>query len=511
MILDADLQSIQEMRIAVQKAKKAQQQFLSYSQQQIDHIVQSVAEAAFSKSAYLAGLAVEETKMGIKEHKKIKNELGSKGVYESIKHVKTVGVINDDIKNKVIEIAYPYGVIAAITPTTNPTSTAIYKTLIALKSQNSIVFSPHPTAAECTVEALKICQEATLQAGAPEGIIGWVSRPSMTATTELMKHRDINLILATGGGGLVRAAYSSGKPAYGVGPGNVPVYIDQSADVNKAVKMIVDSKRFDNSTICATEQAIVVHSAIKSRVMEELSKNKVYLLNPQEKSKVAAIISPALGKINPGIVGKPAVYIAKMAGISVPKETVILLAEEVEIGKEFPFSLEKLSPVFGLYTAGDESDAITICEKLLNIGGRGHSVSIHSKDDQQVKRFAEKMPVSRVLVNTLASIGAAGGTTGLTPSFTLGCGSYGGNITSDNITVHHLINIKRVAYGIKEVPIPVPKETQVVIEDNVQDDIYSVVDQIIKKKGIQAVNSTVIAKLVSDVLQNYQTKSLGGN
>ena len=510
MEMDADLQSIQEMRIAVERAKKAQQQFLAFSQQQIDRIVQSVAEAAFSKSEYLARLAVEETKMGIAEHKKIKNELGSRGVYESIKHVKTVGVIREDVKHKILEIAYPYGVIAAITPTTNPTSTAIYKTLIALKSQNSIVFSPHPTAAGCTVEALKICREAALAAGAPEGIIGWISRPSMAATTELMKHRDVDLILATGGGGLVRAAYSSGKPAYGVGPGNVPVYVDKTADVKKAVKMIVDSKRFDNSTICATEQAMVVHSRIKSMVLDELRDSHVYLLNSEEKAKVASVISPAPGKINPGIVGKPAVYIAKLAGIAVPDGTGILLAEEEGIGKDYPFSLEKLSPVLALYTAEGEEEAVTICEGLLNIGGRGHSFSIHTKDERQVKRFAEKMPVSRMLVNTLASIGAAGGTTGLTPSFTLGCGSYGGNITSDNITVHHLMNTKRVAYGIKEVQIPYPEERETVRPSvggsNPQmDEIHRVVDQVIKSQGAPSVDSKMVAKLVSDILLNYQT------
>lgn len=289
--LDKDLSSIQEMRDAVKKAKKAQQEFMQFSQWKIDSIVKAIAAAAFNQSKELARMAVEETGMGVVEHKLIKNQVGSRDVYESIKDEKTIGVIHEDTENKVTEIAYPYGVIAAIIPTTNPTSTAMFKTIAALKSGNAIVVSPHPRAKKCTVETLKICMEAALEEGAPEGLIGWISEPGMEATNQLMTHPDVNLILSTGGGGLVKAAYSSGKPAYGVYSGNVPVYIEKSADIEKSVKMIVDSKTFDNGTICATEQAIVVDKAIQEQVKRELEKNGSYFCNPEEKKKMEEIIS----------------------------------------------------------------------------------------------------------------------------------------------------------------------------------------------------------------------------
>lgn len=292
MQFDQDLQSLQEMRNAVEKAKAAQQVYLNFTQEQVDRIVERVAEAAYSKALELAKMAVEETRMGVVEHKKIKNEVGSRAVYESIKNEKTVGIVHEDRANKVVEVASPFGVVAGIIPTTNPTSTAIFKTLISLKTRNALVVSPHPRAMNCTVEALEICAHAAVEAGAPEGLIGWISNPSMAATNELMKHKDVNLILATGGSGLVRAAYSSGKPAYGVGPGNVPVYIEKTAKVDQAVKMIVDSKTFDNGTICATEQAIVVDLNIQQMAIRELKNNGAYFLNSEEKAKMEKVISP---------------------------------------------------------------------------------------------------------------------------------------------------------------------------------------------------------------------------
>ncbi|MGG1658017.1 aldehyde dehydrogenase family protein [Brevibacillus sp. NRS-1366] len=445
------------MRVAVKRAKEAQAKFREFSQEQIDRIVKHVAEAAYKEAALLARLAVEETGIGVVEHKKIKNELGSMGVYESIKDEKTVGVIRKNTKDKVIEIAYPFGVIAAICPTTNPTSTAIFKTLIALKAQNGIVASPHPTAAACTIQALQICHDAAVEAGAPEGLIGWIPRPSIETTIQLMKHRDIDLILATGGGALVRAAYSSGKPAYGVGPGNGPVYLEKTANVKQAVKMIVDSKTFDNGTLCSSEQAMVVHRNIKEMTIRELLHNGGYILNKSEKTMVENVISPIKGRLNPAIVGRSAEAIAEMAGIHVPAGTRLLITEEDRIGRDVPFSIEKLAPILPFYTVNSEAEAKQICIQLLNLGGRGHSCSIHTNDEEATYRFGLEMPVSRIMVNTLASIGAAGATTGLIPSLTLGCGSYGGNISSDNITAHHLFNIKRIAYGIKDVAIPRPK------------------------------------------------------
>ncbi|PLR80589.1 acetaldehyde dehydrogenase [Bacillus canaveralius] len=510
MELDYDLKSIQEMREAVRRANEAILKFQEFSQEQVDRIVKNMAEAAYQASESLARLAVDETGMGVVEHKKIKNELGSMGVYEAIKDQKTVGVIRTDPVKKITEVAYPFGVIACIIPTTNPTSTAIFKTLISLKAQNGIVVSPHPSAVNCTVEALKICNEAAVEAGAPEGLIGWITTPTMAAATQLMQHHDINLILATGGGGLVRAAYSSGKPAYGVGPGNVPVYIDKTANVNKAVKMIVDSKTFDNGTICATEQSIVVHRNIKEITIRELKNNGAYFLNEAEKAKVENIISPVKGKLNPAIVGRTAETIAEMAGIEVPNGTRILISEENRIGKDIPFSIEKLSPIFALYTADDVEEAKTICLALLNLGGRGHSLSLHSNDETVVNMFGIEMPVSRILVNTLASIGAAGATTGLTASMTLGCGSYGGNITSDNITAHHLINIKRIAYGIKDVSIPKPsKYTKEGIQQNLTtDSVDQIVKQVIREVDMKSTSADpdLVSQLVKSVIEKYQNQ-----
>ncbi|WP_453990017.1 acetaldehyde dehydrogenase (acetylating) [Bacillus nitroreducens] len=507
MQFDQDLQSIQEMRHAVKRAKEAQQKYLSFSQQQVDEIVERVAKAAYSKSLELAKMAVEETGMGVVEHKKIKNEVGSMAVYESIKDEKTVGIINEDRANRITEIAYPFGVVAGIIPTTNPTSTAIFKALISLKTRNAIVVSPHPRAVKCTVEALKICEQAAIEAGAPEGLIGWISNPSMAATSELMKHRDINVILATGGGGLVRAAYSSGKPAYGVGPGNVPCYIERTANVAKAVSMIVDSKSFDNGTICATEQALVVDKSIKEMVIRELKNNGSYILNESEKAKLEKLISPDPGKLNPAIVGQSAVRIAEMAGFTVPSDTRILVAEETNVGKHVPFSIEKLSPIFGFYTANSYEEAKEYCIKLLNIGGRGHSLALHTNDEKVANEFALEMPVSRMMVNTLSSIGAVGATTGLLPSLTLGCGSFGGNITSDNVTARHLINIKRMAYGIKEVSIPKPSQSNTSIkqETSKPPSVDEIVKNILNKvPSKNQIDEKQIAEMVNQVIKKYQ-------
>lgn len=505
--LDRDLQSVQTMRNAVRRAKQAQQEFKGYSQEQVARIVKAMADAAYEKAYDLACLAVEETGLGVIEHKVIKNQVGSKGVYESIAGVKTVGVIREVPEEKVVEIAAPFGVIAGIVPVTNPTSTAIFKSLIALKARNAIVFSPHPSATRCTVEAARVCYEAAVKAGAPEGIIGWIEEPTMGATEGLMKHPDVHLILATGGSGLVRAAYSSGKPAYGVGPGNVPAYIEKTAKVAQAVQRIIDSKTFDNGTICASEQSVIVDRNVREQTLRAFKNNGAYVLNEEEKKKVEHVISPMRGKLNPAIVGKSASVIAEMAGIRVPQETTLLLAEETQVGKEIPFSIEKLSPILALYTVNGWQEASDLCERLLALGGRGHTLVLHTEDDEVARTFALRLPVSRILVNTPSSIGAVGATTGLTASMTLGCGTFGGNITGDNITAHHLMSIKRLAYHAKDVTVPKPGNGTVDVrtasakEKSETGQIKEVVAQVLAQVGpVGRMDKQTVAAIVDKVL-----------
>ena len=497
-VIDKDLLALQEMRTAVQAANAAQKVYMNFTQEQVDQVVKAVANAAFAESARLAQMAVEETGMGVAEHKKIKNEVGSRDVYESIKNVKTVGIVGEDKVNKVVEIAAPFGVVAGIIPTTNPTSTAFFKTLISLKTRNAIVVSPHPYAVNCTQEALKVCEEAAVTAGAPKGLVQCLTMASMEATQQLMKHPDINLILATGGGALVKAAYSSGKPAYGVGPGNVPVYIERTAKIDKAVENIVNSKSFDYGTICATEQAIVVDRNVAELVTRALKKNGAYILSDTEKLAMEKVISPVPGKVNPKIVGKSPQTIANLAGISLPEGTRIIVGMETKIGKDVPFSLEKLSPVFAMYIASDVNHAKELCLSLLQLGGMGHSLSLHTETDAIAREFAIEMPVSRIMVNTMSSVGAVGGTTGLMPSLTLGCGTFGGNITSDNVTAKHLLNIKRMAYGIKEVNLPTHEPTSSSGDDVTEQVVSSVLQSL---GSNDSVDPNVVKDLVSEIVK----------
>ncbi|MCT6923312.1 aldehyde dehydrogenase family protein [Metasolibacillus sp.] len=492
--LDRDLLAIQEMRDAVKKASEAQAAYMQFSQQQVDKIVKAVADAAFKEADRLAKMAVKETGMGVPNHKKIKNEVASRDLYEDIKDLKTVGIVGYDRAAKVTEIASPFGVVAGIIPTTNPTSTAIFKAMISLKTRNALVVSPHPYAVKCTEEALNVCRIAAEQAGAPEGLLQCLTMASMDATQQLLKHPQVNLILATGGGALVKAAYSSGKPAYGVGPGNVPAYVEKSANIIKAAQHLVQSKSFDNGTICATEQSIIVEEAVSEKLMAELQKNGAYILSAEEKKKMEKLISPTPGKVNPKIVGKSAACLADLVGLTVPQGTKVLIGLETKVGKEIPFSLEKLSPIFALYTVKDSVEAKKVITDLLNIGGRGHTCSIHTENAALAEQFAVDLPVSRIVINTLSSIGAVGGTTGLAPSFTLGCGTFGGNITSDNVTARHLINIKRMAYGTKNVTVPEPEyepleaivEKQVAQTEAVDADmVQQIVDQVLKQITLQ--------------------------
>lgn len=486
-----------EVHKKVQLAYDAQLQYAQFTQQQVDKIVKAVANAALAKSEELAALAVSETGMGVVAHKKMKNEVASKNVYEDIKTLKTVGIINENRVKKYVEIAAPYGVVAAIIPTTNPTSTAIFKALISLKTRNAIVVSPHPYAVKCTSEALRICEEAAVAAGAPVGLIQCLTKKSMAATEALMKHDKTHLILATGGGGLVKAAYSSGKPAYGVGPGNVPVYVDKTARLDQALKQLVESKSFDYGTICATEQALIVDAAIYEKAVEKLKSLHVHFLTPDEKRLMEKVISPETGKVNPKIVGRSPLTIAKMAGITIADTTKVIIGEETNVGKDFPFSLEKLSPVLALYKVENNEQAKELCLQLLNLGGRGHTLAIHTQDQQVAKEFAIDLPVSRIVVNTMATMGAVGGTTNLKPSFTLGCGTFGGNITSDNISAEHLMLTKRLSYGVKDVKVPAPPVG----------DIQHMAEQMINtetKNLPTTYDEKLIAQIVDEVIKKFQ-------
>jgi acetaldehyde dehydrogenase (acetylating) len=450
MKLDSDLQAIQEVRHFLQEAKAAQKQLEKMTQSQIDAIVAAMATAAESEAERLGVMAVEETGFGKVADKKAKNLFVARDVYSAIKDMQTVGIIRKDDVKQVWEIAQPVGIVAAIIPSTNPTSTVLFKCLISLKSRNAIVISPHPSALRCSQESAAVMRAAAEKAGAPSGLIHCLTVPSLEASGELMRHKLTDLILATGGTGMVKAAYSSGKPAYGVGPGNVPVYIHRSANITRAVSLILQSKTFDYGTICASEQAIVVDQAVKAELVAELKRQGAYFLNNEEKQKVGSILTNGKG-MNPNMVGRSPQVIAGKAGITVPEDARVLIAEESEVGHEYPFSMEKLSPVLALYTVSDWQEGCRRCIQLLELGGLGHTLGIHAEDLSIIEAFGLKKPASRIVVNTGTTFGGIGATTGIMPSMTLGCGSYGNNITSDNIGPQHLLNIKRVAFGIKEI------------------------------------------------------------
>ena len=454
MELDRDLCSIQETRNLVKAAKKAQLVLREFTQEQVDKICDEIRRAGEENACKLAQMAVTETGMGNYEDKCFKNYFAARYVYDSIKDMKTVGIIKEDAVNKMWEIAEPAGVIAGIVPTTNPTGTIIYKSMIALKGRNAIVFSPHPSAVRCTVEAARIVHEAAVRAGAPEGCIGCISIVSMGATTELMKHRDVALIVATGGSALVKAAYSSGTPALGVGPGNVPAFVERSADIAKAALDIVTSKTFDNGTICAAEQSIVAEDCIADELIAQLKNNGAYFLNPEEVAKVSKVTILPGGSVNPKIVGKNPQFIAKLAGITVPEAARCLITPLDGVGPNWPLSYEKLTTVLNFYRVRDWHEGCERCLQLINLGGIGHSLAIHSNNMDIIREFALKKPIFRILVNTPSTFGGIGATTGLFPSFTLGSGTWGGSSVSENVTPMHLINRKRVVWPIRTVERP---------------------------------------------------------
>ena len=440
--------SASEVEKLIQKASAAQAGLSDFSQQDVDRVCERMARLGFASANKLAMMAVEETGIGIVRDKVVKNEFATRTVWNHIKNLRTVGFISDDPARRVSEIAVPLGVIAGLLPTTNPTSTAMFKTLIAVKSRNSIIFSPHPRAASCSMEAARIMNAAAVEAGAPDGLVSCIETVTMEATDALIHHKLVAAILATGGTGMVRAAYSSGKPAFGVGPGNVPAFIERTANVRQAVADILASKAFDNGTICASEQAIVTEAAIEEEVLGELRAQGAYLCDAREQAALEAVVIRPGGGVNPDVVGKGAPYIAGRAGIRVPEGVRALVARYTGVGPEYPLSAEKLCPVLAFYVERNWEDACGRCIELASYGGLGHSLVIHSGNQAVIREFALRKPVNRILVNTPSSQGAIGLTTGLDPSLTLGCGSWGGNITSDNVGPLHLINRKRLAYHL---------------------------------------------------------------
>ena len=445
------------------RASAAQPKLAALSQAQIDQIVARMAAVAKQHAEELATAAVEETQYGIQADKVRKNLFAAETIYEFIRPMKTVGVVRRLDRERVIEIAEPFGVVAAIIPSTNPTSTAIYKLLIAMKARCAIVLSPHPAAVNCITRTAELLAEAARETGAPDGAINWMTEVSLEGTQALMTSREVSVILATGGMGLVRAAYSAGKPAYGVGPGNAPAYIERSADTQNAVHDILEGKTFDNGLLCSSENSVVVDVAIAATVKDEFSAQGGHFLNSGDADLLAKALITKQRLPNAELVGRSAVEIAKCVGIEVPEQTRALIVPLKGVGRDYPLSIEKLCPVLSFYVVQDWREGCERCQEILRYGGMGHTMSIHSRDDDIILEFGLKKPAFRIVVNTPTTLGSIGMTTGLDPSMTLGCGGYGGNITSDNISPRHLLNIKRLAYDtrparqstvVDEAPLP---------------------------------------------------------
>ena len=450
MDFDKDLMARQEARVLARTAGEAQKILADMEQSQLDNIVEAMAKAFSQEAAGLASMAVQETGFGNMEDKVTKNLFAANAVLQAVRGVKCVGLLQEKPEDKVWEIGVPVGVIAAIVPSTNPTSTVCYKAVIALKAGNPIIFSPHPKAIECTRRAVRIVAEAAEKAGAPKGSISCLSIPSLEGCRELIGAPEVRLILATGGPGMVKAAYSSGKPAIGVGAGNGPAYIHHSADVKDALLRIRESKTFDNGTVCASEQSIIVEKKLEDTVRREAEKLGFYFMTTNEANTLAKYLFRPNGSLNPDIVGKNAIYLAEKAGFSVPRDTKILVAKETEAGPNRPYSMEKLCPVLAFYVMESEDAVLAKCIQILDHEGSGHTFAMHAQDEAVVRKFAAKVPVSRFLVNTPAALGGIGASTGLFPALTLGCGAVGGSSSSNNISPMDLINIRRVAWGKEE-------------------------------------------------------------
>jgi acetaldehyde dehydrogenase (acetylating) len=456
---DTDLTSIANARALTRAAKQAQPLLAELSQERIDAIVTAMAMAVTPHAGALAKMAVEETGYGVEADKVQKNLFASQRVYDFIRPMRTVGVVNRIEDKKIVEIAEPFGVVAAVVPSTNPTSTAIYKILIALKARCPIVLSPHPSAARCITRVAEIMSEAAVAAGAPASSIGWMTTVTLEGTQELMKSRDVAVILATGGMGLVRAAYSAGKPAYGVGPGNAPCYIERSADLGLAARDIVLGKTFDHGVLCSSPNSVVVDLPVAEEARRRFQAEGAHFLNAQEMDKLAAALVSPQRLPNPALVGKSARFIAEKIGITVPEGTRALVAPLNGVGRDYPLSIEKLCPVLSWYEVQDWREGCERCIQILRYGGMGHTMSIHSQNDDVILQFGLKKPAFRICVNTPTTHGSIGLTTGLDPAMTLGCGGWGGNITSDNISPRHLLNLKRLAYGIRPPDALAPART----------------------------------------------------
>ncbi len=444
-----DLISQQEARDAVEAAHLAWKTVAKFDQVTIDRICEAMSQAGLREALRLGQMACEETGFGKAEDKREKNRFAAEDVWNAFRKLKTVGVVKDD--GNIVEIASPRGVVAAIIPSTNPTSTAIFKIIISIKSRNTIVLSPHPSAARCIAETTRILKEAAITEGLPPDAIRCLTTSALEGTETLMKHKRTAVILATGGTGLVRAAYSSGKPAFGVGPGNVPVFIERTANVQKAVADILTGTCFDNGTICASEQAVVCDAPLVAAVREQFKLQGGHFLNQTEAEAVGLVLLTPQRTLNSGIVGKSAQYIANFAGISVPNGTRCLLADCGGVGRDFPWSIEKLSPTLAFFVVDGIEQGANRCEEILQFGGMGHTAGMHTQSREAAIRYGSQMPASRVIINSPTTHGAIGFSTDLSPSMTLGCGSWGGNVTSDNISPIHLMDIKRVAFETKPV------------------------------------------------------------
>jgi acetaldehyde dehydrogenase (acetylating) len=449
MSVDKDLVSVQQARDLVEAAHRAQVELARFDQGKIDRICEAMAKAASREAARLGALANEETGFGVAADKEVKNRFASEDVWNYFKSLRTVGVVNES--KDVVEIASPRGVVAGIIPSTNPTSTAIFKCLIAIKSRNAIVLSPHPSAARCINETVKVMRDAAIKEGLPADAIGCMTTATIEGTESLMKHKQTAVILATGGIGLVRAAYSSGKPAFGVGPGNVPSFIERTANVPKAVQDILTGTCFDNGTICASEQAVVVDAPVEREVREQFKAQGGHFLSAAEADQLAKVVATPQRSLNPAIVGRSVEVIAKMAGLSVPAGTRCLLADVGGVGRDYPLSMEKLSPILAFYVEDGIERGAARCFEVLSYGGMGHTAGVHTRSREAAVAYGREMPASRVIVNSPTTHGAIGFSTALPPSMTLGCGSWGGNVTSDNVSPLHLMDIKRVAFETRPV------------------------------------------------------------
>lgn len=491
---DKDLVAQQEARDAVEAASFAFRSVAQFSQSKIDEICEAMSKVALAESARLGKMANEETGFGKAEDKREKNRFAAEDVWNYFRTLKTVGVVKDT--DSIVEIASPRGVVAAIIPSTNPTSTAIFKIIIAIKSRNTIVLSPHPSAAGCIAETARVMREAAVKLGLPGDAIICLTTSTIEGTEALMKHKKTAVILATGGTGLVRAAYSSGKPAFGVGPGNVPVFIERSANVAKAVSDILTSTCFDNGTICASEQSVVVDAPVATQVREQFTQQGGHFLNSADADAVAKILLTPQRTLNAGIVGKSAAFIANLAGISIPDGTRCLLADCGGVGRDYPWSIEKLSPTLAFFVVDGVEAGANKCQEILQFGGMGHTAGMHTQDRAAAIRYGEQMPAARVIINSPTTHGAIGFSTDLAPSMTLGCGSWGGNVTSDNISPHHLMDIKRVAFETKPVnkhaavgirPSAVARSTEMPAKTRpTRDAIAAIVDGFLKQKLAQS-------------------------